>query len=129
MTFQTVTATRVRPYVFQFPYEGHTWECTVLEAEHCPTLTFTVQMEPGLPEGYCTGAVFGAFNVRSHDADGFMGKHGALECLLVQTPEQKAERSADFMERWEADQADARAQGQVWRLRTAPDGCSMPVVL
>ena len=127
-TSQT-TATRVAPFTFHFPHEGRTWQCTVLEAEHLNMLEFTVEPQPGLPEVYCSGAVFLTFEVTSKDSEGFSGSHAALECLLVQTPEQKAARAADFMERWEEDQADARDKGQTWRLRTAPDGCSMPTIL
>jgi hypothetical protein len=38
------TATRVAPYTFRFPHEGRTWQCTVLEAEHCPTLELTLTL-------------------------------------------------------------------------------------
>lgn len=123
------TATRVAPYTFHFPHGGHTWQCTIIGAEHCPTLELAVEPQPGVPDLYCSGAVFLTFEVTSKDSEGYSGSHAALECLLVQTPGQKAARAADFMERWEEDQADARAKGQTWRLRTAPDGCSMPTIL
>ena len=127
-TFHPI-ATRVAPYTFHFPHEGRTWQCAVIGAEHLNTLAFTVEPQPGVPDLYCSGAVFLTFEVTSKDAEGYSGSHAALECLLVQTTEEKAARATDFMERWEEDQADARAKGQTWRLRTAPDGCSMSVIL
>ena len=123
------TATRVAPYTFHFAHEGRTWQCTVVGAEHLPSLGLTVEPQPGLPDLYCSGAVFATFEVTSKDLEGYGGSHTALECLLVQTTEQKTARARDFTERWEEDQADAQAKGQTWRLRTAPDGCSMPVIL
>ncbi len=110
---------------YQFQHIGHTWEIWVRgEPDQAPE-QIELEVSPPLfrPQLWPSGIVTADFSIVSRDVGSNLvrGQHWSLSAKLVQPPEQIRQQAEHFMEQWHANQADARAKGDVHRLRTSPD--------
>lgn len=123
---QVIIAKRIdsRSDRYQFQHIGHAWEVWVRgEPDQAPE-QIELEVSPPLlrPQLWPSGMVTVNFTVVSRDfgSSRVRGEHWSLSATLVQPPEQIRQQAEHFMEQWHANQADARAKGEVHRLRTSP---------